>query len=124
MIERYWWLAVLVWFFTRKKAETKSDSDTPVMSVKPKEEVKTMVKEVIKPVYVDTEAIERADDVAVTVKELNAQTNAIKYAPLQPTKTTVLNIPQSGFVKPLINDIKYDVSREQLHYIKPSKVYG
>lgn len=115
VIERYWWIGVLLWFLTRNKTEKTTNNNTNnefVMATKPQEpQPKVIVKEVEKPIYVDVEAIERADDIAVTVEELNAQTSAVKYAEptkvLEPTPIEDIPIPQTGIVKPLSVGYKY-----------------
>lgn len=78
-LENYWWVVLVLWILGRSKIRDQEQTTEIKQAYKPSEP-ETIIKEVVKPVYVDVEAVERADDVAVNVADLNkAREEVVPY---------------------------------------------
>lgn len=86
-IEEYWWVILILWLLNWVKNGI--EAEKPNLKRKPLETAQTDVKTHVleKNVYVDVEAVERANDVAVNLDDLNEKVTksvAVYTRPEQP----------------------------------------
>ncbi|WP_064967062.1 hypothetical protein [Tenacibaculum ovolyticum] len=68
-LDEYWWLVLILLLFRGKDDKTDKEHSTHRPELTLKNEVKT--KEIVKHVFVDVEAVERANDVHLNLSDLN-----------------------------------------------------
>lgn len=84
-LNQHWWIVILLILLSKIKLSSKKETNKEQNPLASYQENKQKTKVIKTPIYVDVEAVERANDVAINVNDLNKKTAnlSFKYADIQ-----------------------------------------